>query len=296
MDTDFYFEESNPRKSKLILVVIILVFLLFCGGLVVLRSKYTLNVKKNLVFEVGSKIDRNVTSFINNKVNDESDYQLLLTGVPIEDDVLTKVGEYSFKVKYKNITKKGTIKVVDTVSPLVEVTDLTIGTDETLDLNNFITKCEDYSRPCNVSYAKDTDDDKYNKEGKYNFDIVISDTAGNKVTKSVNLEVKSGYNSVKDKESDLKVSYIEPEYADWNGEMVIKYTKGYDPNDIEETDAYTELMEVSKGDFHEYLDPLYENNLIVDSQIIAVYNKYGLVIGYGIKVKLDNGLSFYLHK
>lgn len=296
MDTDFYFEESNPRKSKLILVVIILVFLLFCGGLAVLRSKYTLNVKKNLVFEVGSKIDRNVTSFVNNKVNDVSDYQLLLTGVPIEDDVLTKVGEYSFKVKYKNITKKGTIKVVDTVSPLVEVTDLTIGTDETLDLNNFITKCEDYSRPCNVSYAKDTDDDKYNKEGKYNFDIVISDTAGNKVTKSVNLEVKSGYNSVKDKESDLKVSYIEPEYADWNGEMVIKYTKGYDPNDIEETDAYTELMDISNGDFHDYLDPLYENNLIVDSQIIAVYNKYGLVIGYGIKVKLDNGLSFYLHK
>lgn len=78
--------------------------------------------------------------------------------------------------------------------------------------------------------------------------------------------------------------------------MVIKYDKGYDPNHIDDTDGYTELMEVTSGDLHEYLDPMYENNLITDSQIIEVYNKYGLIIGYGIRVKLDNGLYFYLHK
>ncbi len=296
MDSDFYFEESNPRKSKLIFVGIILIVSLFCVGLVILRNKYTLNVKRDLVFEVGSTIDTRVASFVNNKVTDEADYQLLLTSVPIEDNILTKVGEYSFKVKYKNITKKGVIKVVDTVAPMVEVTDLVIGVDEELDLNNFISKCEDYSMPCNVQYKDSKDEEKIKKAGEYTFDIVISDTAANKVTKTVNLEVRSDYNSVKNKESDLKADHILPEFDDWKGEMVIKYDKGYDPNHIDDTDGYTELMEVTSGDLHEYLDPMYENNLITDSQIIEVYNKYGLIIGYGIRVKLDNGLYFYLHK
>lgn len=296
MDTDFYFEESNPRKSKFIFVVIILVISLFCVGLVVLRGKYTLNVKKDLVFEVGSTINKDVSLFVNNKVTDESDYQLLLASVPIEDDVLTTVGEYNFKVKYKNITKKGKLKVVDTVAPIVEVTDLTIGVDEELDLNDFITKCEDYSMPCKVDYKDTKDADKSKGAGEYALDIIISDLEGNKVTKTVNLEVKKDYNSSKDKESDLKIDHIAPDFEDWNGEMVIKYDKGYDPNHIDDTDAYTELMEVTGGDLHEYLDPLYANNLITDSQIIEVYNKYGLIIGYGILVKLDNGLHFYLHK
>lgn len=296
MDNDFYFEESNPRKSKLIFVVIILVVSLFCVGLVILRSKYTLNVKRNLVFEVGSTLDDDVSLFVSNKVTDASDYKLLLTGVPIEDKVLTKVGEYPFKVKYKNITKSGTIKVVDTVAPMVEVTDLTIGVDEKLDLNDFITKCEDYSMPCKVDYKDNKDEEKSQKAGTYTLDIVVSDLVGNKVTKTVNLEVKNDYNSFKDKESDLKVDHISPVFDDWNGEMIIKYNKGYDPNEIEETDAYTELMEITNGDFHDYLDPIYANNLITDSQLIEVYNKYGLIIGYGIWVKLDNGLYFYLQK
>lgn len=296
MDSDFYFEESNPRKSKLIFLAIILVILLLGGGFVFLRDKYTLNVKKNLVFEIGSTIDIDVSLFVNNKIVDASDYKLLLTSVPIEDNVLTKVGEYSFKVKYKNITKKGKIKVVDTVAPMVEVTDLTIGVDEELDINDFVTKCEDYSMPCKVEYKNSQDEDKIKDIGNYTFDIVISDLEGNKVTKTVNLEVKSDYNHTRNKESDLKVHHISPSFDDWDGQMVIKYDKGYNPNDIDDTEAYTELQEVTMGDFHEYLDSIYENNLITDSQLIEVYNQYGLIIGYGIRVKLDNGLSFYLHK
>lgn len=296
MDNEFYFEESNPRKSKLIFVGIVLVVALLCVGLVVLRDKYTLNVKKDLVYEIGSTIDKDVSLFVNNKVNDENEYQLLLTSVPIEDNVLTKVGDYTFKVKYKNITKKGKIKVVDTVAPMVEVMDLTIGVDEELDINNFITKCEDYSMPCKVEYKNSKDEEKIKSIGEYTFDIVISDLAGNKVTKTVNLEVKKDYNSVKNKESDLKVDHISPTFDDWKGEMVIKYDKGYDPNYIEETDAYAELMEITTADYHKYLDSMYENNLITDSQLIDVYNKYGLIIGYGVWVKLDNGLSFYLQK
>lgn len=67
-------------------------------------------------------------------------------------------------MKYKNITKKGVIKVVDTVAPMVEVTDLVIGVDEELDLNNFISKCEDYSMPCNVQYKDSKDEEKSKKQ------------------------------------------------------------------------------------------------------------------------------------
>ena len=95
------------------------------------------------------------------------------------------------------------------------------------------------------------------------------------------------------KEKDLKADHIIPNFDDWDNEMIIKFEKGYDPNSIDDTDAYSKLMEVSGEDLHKYIDPLYVNNLITDSQIIEVYNKYGLVIGYAIRVKLDNGLVLY---
>lgn len=294
MDQEFYFEESNPKKAKLIAAILLIVISLFFVGLLKLRSLYTLNLKKGLEFEVGTKISYDVTDYVTNRIVDENDYTLLFSAITMEDDVLNKIGEYTFKVKYKNVTKSGKLTVIDTVKPNVEVQDLTVGVNEEFLLDDFITKCEDYSLPCDVTYEDKKDEDNYKKEGSYKFNIFISDAAGNKVKKSVNLTVKKGYNYTQTKESDLKIDHIEPEYSDWDKSMILKFSKGYDPNDIDDTDVYGDLMDISGGDLHRYLDPMYENNRIEESQIIFVYNKYGLVIGFAIRVELDNGLSFYL--
>ncbi len=296
MDQDFYFEESNPKKAKLIIVGIIVIISALCVLLLFVRSRYTLGVRKNLVFEAGDKLSDKVQDYVTNKVVDEGDYTLLLEGVSTEDGVLNKVGEFTFKVRYKNITKKGKLKVVDTTPPEVEVADLTVGVDEEFELDYFVTKCSDYSMPCKVSYEHDSDDEKNKKEGSYTYNIIIEDNAQNKVKKEVKLIVKKNYSYKDTLIKDLKVDHVFPELSDWNGELVLKFDKGYDPNDIDGTDAYAALMEVTGGDLHNYLDPMYMNNLITESQIIEAYNRGGYVIGYAIRVKLDNGLYFYLRK
>lgn len=296
MEQDFYFEESNPRKTKRIIFILILVFLLIVGGLYYYRSKYTLNIKKNLKYEVGTVLPTDVREFVNNKVIDETDYTLLMTSISTEDGVLNKVGDYTYKIKYKNVTKTGKIKVVDTVAPRVEVEELTVGVDEDFLVDDFVKVCEDYSKPCKVEYDDESDSKANEKEGDYNFKIKVSDSAGNMVKKDVTLHVKKGYNSVDTKTSDLKIDHIDPEFADWNNDMIVKFTKACDPNEVDESDGYGELMDISGDDLHNYIDPLYMNNGIEDKQIIMVYNKYNLVIGYAIRVKLDNGLYLYCKK
>lgn len=296
MDQDFYFEESNPRKTKRIIFAIIVVFLLIVGGLYYYKSKYTLNIKKNLKYEVGTVLPTDVREFVNNNVIDESDYTLLVSSISTEDGVLNKVGDYTYKIKYKNVTKTGKIKVVDTVAPRVEVEELTVGVNEEFLVDDFVKVCEDYSKPCKAEYDNESDSKLNEKEGTYDFKIRVSDSVGNMVKKDVTLHVKKGYNSKEGKESDLKIDHIEPEFADWNKEMIVSFTKACDPNEVDESDGYGEFLEISADDLHNYIDPLYMNNGIVDKQIIMVYNKYDLVIGYAIRVKLDNGLYLYCKK
>lgn len=296
MDQDFYFEESNPRKTKVVIICLVFVFVLVLGILFYARTRYTLNIKKDLKFEVGTVLSNDVRDFVKNKVVDEDDYTMMFSGAQQEDGILNKVGDYTFKIKYKNITKIGHIKVIDTVAPKVEVSDLTVGVDEEFLPDDFVTLCDDYSKPCKVEYVNGDSENLNKKVGSYKLEIRVSDSANNSIKKEVTLNVKEGFNLTKMKEADLNIHHIEPAFDDWKKEMIIKFSKGYDPNEIDESDAYTELMEVSGSDLHNYIDPLYINNLITDSQFIEVYNKYGLIIGYAIRIKLDNGLTLYCKK
>ena len=294
MDQDFYYEETSPKNAKLMVLGIVVVFVLICVGLYLYRAKYTLHIKKGITYEVGSTISEDIHDFVDNKIVDENDYTLLLAGVNMDDNVLNKVGEYTFKVKYKNVTKSGKIKVVDTKAPTVEVQELTVGVDEEYLVDDFIKVCDDYSKPCNVDYEKESDKNLNKKAGNYNFNIVIADAENNKVTKEVSLIVKSNYSYEAARKNDLHVDHIDPDLEDFDGTLILKFSEAYDPNEFDETDAYGEFLEITSEDHHNYLDPLYYNNAITEEQIAEAYNKYGYLVGYAIRVKLDNGLYFYL--
>lgn len=294
MDQDFYYEETSPKNAKLMVLGIVVVFVLICVGLYLYRAKYTLHIKKGITYEVGSTISEDIHDFVDNKIVDENDYTLLLAGVNMDDNVLNKVGEYTFKVKYKNVTKSGKIKVVDTKAPTVEVQELTVGVDEEYLVDDFIKVCDDYSKPCNVDYEKESDKNLNKKAGNYNFNIVIADAENNKVTKEVSLIVKSNYSYEAARKNDLHVDHIDPNLEDFDGTLILKFSEAYDPNGFDETDAYGEFLEITSEDHHNYLDPLYYNNAITEEQIAEAYNKYGYLVGYAIRVKLDNGLYFYL--
>lgn len=295
-EEEFYIEESNPRRIKIIIFVIILIIAIGSMGFIYYQKTYTLNLKNKITFEAGEKISYDITDYVVNKVVDENDYSLNFKGIPLNDDVLTTVGEYSYKVNYKNITKKGTLIVKDTTKPIVDVQELTIGVSEEFELDEFLVSCEDLSMPCTVAFKNENDTNLKNKAGNYTFDIVISDAYNNKTTKKVRLNVKDGYSRESMKKKDLVPHHIEPANDDWNNQMVLTYTEGVDGNHLDDDERYVYLLELASEDLNSYLPAIYQGNVIINQEIIFVYNQYNYVIGFGIKVTLDNGVVLYLEK
>ena len=296
MEEEIYIEESNPRKVKITCIVIIILLSIFFFVFLYFKSQYTLTLK-DVKVEAGEKLSKDLEFYLENKILDKSDYSLYLSSIPTnENGVLNEVGEYTYKVRYKNITKKGKFIVKDTKAPEVETVDLTIGVNEDYDIGDFILECSDYSRPCDVTYKDEKSANVQKKAGNYDFKIVISDTQGNKVTKTVRLNVKKNYSYENKKKSDLNVDHIDPDYKDWNKNMILTYSKGVNELELDEDDRYQYLLDLTGEDLNIYLPLKYSANHIEEAEIIYVYNKYDYIIGYAIRVKIDTGEYVYLTK
>lgn len=296
MDNDFYFEETNPKKVRLSVIIIIIIFLIIAGILLFVRSRLTLSVKKVVEYEAGDKLSYNLEDYLYNDIKNSKDYKITFSAFLTSTEVLDTVGEYEYKVSYKGISKRGKIKVVDTKAPVVEVEKLIVGVDEDLIISDGITKCDDYSRPCQVEFVKESDADITKKAGNYKVDVTITDAYGNKVKKTIEVEVRNNYNSVEEKENDLGAHHVDPGYDDWEGQYLIKFSKAYNNDHLEGIEEFDAISEVMEGDMHRYLDPMYANNRIDVIELVNIYNKYNYVIGVTYYLKLDNGKHFYITK
>lgn len=296
MDNDFYVEETNGKTVFFTILIFIIVIGLLIGGFFIYKDKNSIHVKNKINLELGDVINKDINYYLKNKVKDTSDYDIDLSKIPVKDGVISEVGKYKIVIKYKNKSKSKMVIVVDTTKPIVEVTDLTVGVDEDYDVNDFVTKCEDLSRPCEVKYVKDESSNLQEKAGKYTFDITISDAYGNVVKKSVNLNVLENYSYKSAKESDLNYDHVEPDYNDYNKEILIKFKKAISFNDVEGSEYQEELQNIESGDLKAYLGSEYQDYSITDSEIIYLYNKYNYIIGCTLRVKLSNGSYKYLSK
>lgn len=295
-EEEFYFEDENPKKTKITLLICLIIITIGIVLFTYYSKVYAFNVKDRVYYEIGSEIDYDLDKYINNKIVDEDDYELSFNGVPQTDGVLLECGEYQYKVKYRNITKKGKLIVEDTTKPEVETRELTIGVKEDYSLDEFITKCEDYSKPCLISYKSSKDENIHKKAGTYAIDIIIKDQMGNKTNKTVRLNVKKNYSREAIKQNDLKAHHITVDHGDWNNELFLKYTKAVNEDTLDDNERYTYLLELTSEDMSIYLSEPYKDNQIEEQEIIFVYNKYDYIIGFAIRVKLDNGKYIYLTK
>lgn len=291
MDSEFDFEE-NSNYTKIKIIIIILVLLSAGVYFFYYSSKNTLRLR-TVSYEVGSKISDDVSKYIKSNIESPDDYHINLNSVPVSNGIITKVGEYEYSVTYKKVTKTGKIKVIDTTAPTVRIDNLNISINDTYQADDFLTICDDYSKPCLVSFENEKDADLAGKEGKYNINIIISDSYKNKVTKSVTLTI-SNNDSTDDKKADLKYAYTDPIFNDFDGSMILKYDEGIEIKDEFTSDLRGELLNILETDLHTYLDPAYNSNEITDTKSIKVFNQYGYIIGYAIRVTLDNGSSFYI--
>ena len=290
MEEEIIYEESRvSTKTKFIIFLIF--FLLIIGAIVFFFKSNNFNIKKTVVYEVGDKLSLDVTDYIVNKPLNTQDYKLVVESVRYDDEmILDTPGEYVYRVVLKDIIKEGKIVVRDTKGPTVSTMDLTIGVGEDVKASDFITKCSDYSLPCEYSINSSLDT---NKEGTYDIKIKALDSHGNSTTSDVKLTIKKGYSLKEDKLKDLLPAYIEPNYEDWNKQYVVKYAGGLDPDD-EDSPRWKYYYDFLESNYSDYLDSNNKGKTIESSEIIAVYNKYHFIIGFACRAKLSDGTITYL--
>ena len=281
---EFYYEESNPKHVFFKCLIIVFIIGLALGIFYYNKSKHTLKLKRVTV-EVGEKLSKNVIDYISSGEKFADDYKLYL------DDVDTsKVGKYSYKVKYNKHIEKGIINVVDTVKPIVEVNDITMGIDEELDLDMLISKCDDSSLPCKVSLKNENILNKLKNEGIYEVEIIVTDAVGNKTEKSVKITSSATLSMSSLHTSDLNYYTNSENDVSIGDTLFIEFEKAIN----EETLEYEGLIqELSSLDFSEYVS---DDKEIYDVKLITAYNKYSYVIGFQVLVTFTDGTQELLEK
>lgn len=293
---DFYYEGTSPKRVRVICVILLILFTIAVLSFIYIRKTYTLTVKSKVIVELGSEVSYDIKDYVDNKIKSEDDYSINLKGVSIKDNKYDLPGEYTFKIKYKSITKKGKIVVKDTTPPNVEVEDVKVGINEIVEPDSFIKSCEDYSRPCIVDVKGDQIEDLVKKEGTHTVNLVISDQYENKVTKTASIIVKKNYSREEELRSDLKIDHINEDVDDFKNVIYIKYSKALFDEELEDDEEYQNLVDAATSSLYNYLPEAYKLNRVDDFKIIPVYNKYNYVIGVAIRVTLDNGMTMYLSK
>ena len=114
---------------------------------------------------------------------DELDYALDLTGVDKD-----AAGEYKYTVTYKNITKTGTIRIVDTTKPRLVTKELIIQEGTSYSASDFVDDCFDLSG-CNYSFQDYETAMSHTTEGSYVVWVTATDAFQNVTTKQASLTI-----------------------------------------------------------------------------------------------------------
>lgn len=294
MEEDFIYKGSGMKAStKFILFTICL--LLIAGAIVIFFRMNKFNVKKIVTYEVGDVISFDVRDYITNKPFNDKEYKLNIDAVSYDNENrLTTVGEYTYRVTMRDTIKEGKIIVKDTKAPKVETIELTLGVDDEYVIDDFIASCDDYSLPCTYIMESNIDTKKI---GTQDVKIKVRDTQNNETTVNTKLIVKEGFSLKEEKVKNIEPKYLEPSYDDWNKQYVVKYAGGLDPEDSENSRwrYYEEFInDKNNNNLSKYLDEKNKGKTIKSSEVIAVYNKYHYIIGFACRATLSDGTTTYL--
>ena len=292
---DYYYENTSKKEIILKLFLGIVIVACFILLIIFMMNKDNISIKKNIEFEAGEVLPKDISFYVKSKVQNEKDYTITVDNLTLGEKI-PKAGKYNYKVEYKEKSLKGTITVKDTTAPTVEVSDLTIGVGEDYNPDEFLSKCEDYSKPCTVTMKDEKDESLNTKAGEYKVELIITDAYNNKTTKTGKLIVKENYSKEDAAKKDTTFVATLPEVDDITKEDAFKMYDHAFVDDPHESKEYEDIYEILESDLREYLPSDYEDLNIVKQELIYMYNKHGYVVGFAVRVQLSNGKTLYLHK
>lgn len=138
--------------------------------------------------EIGESLPIRTSSYVKPGIGKEVDE--LQYALDLSDVVLEEVGDYNFRVTYKNITKTGILSIVDTKAPDLTVRNFSIREGETYDASSFVLDCKD-PNGCNYSFLDTETTKKITSPGSHTVYVVATDAFQNSVTKQANLIIEN---------------------------------------------------------------------------------------------------------
>ncbi len=178
----------TPREKRMhtIMAIVVILALGFCGGAYyyfgVLHNPRNFMVK-DITYNLGEHLSNNVNDYIDLSNVDELKYVLNISDVDI-----TTIGDYYYTVTYQDIVKRGMIKVVDTLGPVLTLKEnIMIKTNSAYKLEDFIVSCEDPSG-CEYDFVEKPD---VTVEGGHTVNILAKDSLGNESVTTVTYQVGS---------------------------------------------------------------------------------------------------------
>jgi len=286
---EIYIEETNSKTVFKTILIILFVLGIIIGGYVYFHNSNILRLDK-VTIELGDKLPNDVDFYVKNKIRNINDYELNLLAVPVDEQGKTdEVGKFKYKVKFESQEKKGTIIVKDTKAPKVSVRELTILTNEKFLLDDFITACDDYSNTCRVSLKNSKDEKLFGKVGMHVIELKVSDMYGNSVTKEVKLNVSNTESLADQKETDMEIYKTYPEYEDYDGTITLKYDRAVDENTLDESEEYSDYLDLVSTDYNDLRD-----NEVYNQEILTLYNKHGYIIGFAVRLTFNDGTIEYV--
>lgn len=278
MDIDF--QDVTEKPSKLTIIVFACVVILIgVFGYFFVHKRYNFNLK-TVKLEQGEKVSTNINDYLTKKTKNPEDYSLDVGKVDSKH-----IGKYTYKVKYGKHVKKGIVEVVDTTAPTFKTRTLTIEVgDENFYVGDFVYDCKDQNTPCITKFKKDKDKDVVNEIGTHDLTIEVSDIYHNSREADVKLIVVEKGKLAEN--MDMEYDSTSVDGFNFNGEYYLKLNSAIiGGNDQDEKN----LMDIASLNWLNYAKETYPDYNLKNTEVISIYNKNKYVIGYAVRLTLDNG-------
>ena len=286
---EIYIEQTSPKTIFKSLLIIFFIIGVMIGGYIYFHNQNILKIK-NVTIELGEKVPLDLDFYIKSKINNINDYELNITSVSVDENGYTdEIGEFKYTVQYDNQIKSAKVRVKDTKSPSVTLKQLTVGVNEDFLLNDFIDECSDLSLPCKVTLKNKNDDKLFYEVGSHNIELKISDKYGNYKEMETTVIVSDSQTLLSEKQNDSKVIRVEPVYVDFDGTITYKYDKAVSEELLDELDEYEAYLDLVSTDYNELRD-----NLVLEQEILTLYNKYNYIIGFTVRLTYEDGTIEYV--
>lgn len=184
--SDLKKEQKKLNKNTLIGLVMLLIVVVF-GIYYFNKPKEEFRVISFDV-ELGDKLPPRISSYVESpdgKVTDEISYKLDTSNVIIDE-----IGTYQYSVFHNGQIKYGTINIVDTTEPKLEVKNLVINEGTNYEAQEFVANCVDLTG-CNYSFEEAGTEKKYTTPGTYAIYIVAKDAFDNRTIKQATLTIEA---------------------------------------------------------------------------------------------------------